>query len=67
MRFAKCLAQALTAKHLLKKKKTSCVLIIGAKIVEKKQLEAHAWLECAQLTMNFGADKGDFTELVRFY
>ncbi len=67
MSYAKCLAQALTAKHLLKKKKIACVLFIGAKIVGKKKLEAHAWLQCAQITMNFGADDNDFTELVRFY
>lgn len=67
MTFTKCLAQALTARILLKKNKVSCVLFIGAKIKQKKLLEAHAWLTCDKITMNFGADDKNFTELIRFY
>lgn len=67
MHHAQCLAQALTARYLLRIKHLPCTLLIGANIKDKGQLEAHAWLIHGNSTLNFGCNNEKFTELTRFY
>jgi len=67
MHLTRCLAQALTARLLLKKRGIKTVLFIGATMRDRKKLEAHAWLSCGTTLMNFGAGNQEYTELIKFY
>lgn len=67
MHHARCLAQALTVRYLLRKKHIASVLLVGVQIEKQDQLAAHAWIVCNNMTINFGSNSEKFTEIARFY
>ena len=62
----KCMAQALTAKQLLKKAKIPSTIYLGVGKENPQKLIAHAWLQCMDITVTGKEEKSKFTPLVSF-
>ncbi len=63
---ATCLAQAIAGRRMLQRRNIPSVLHIGvAKANAGLKLEAHAWLESAELDVTGGSTAGNFTEIAR--
>ena len=54
---SKCLVRALTAQHILKKKKISSTMYLGCKL-EDGQMVAHAWLRVGKMYVTGGRGDG---------
>lgn len=61
-----CLAQALTARKLLKDKQISCILYLGATLNTKSSMKAHAWLCNDSFVITGARHKDSFTPLAAF-
>ena len=62
----KCMAQALTAKQLLKQAKIPSTIYLGVGKENPEKLIAHAWLQCMDITITGNEEKSKFTPLVFF-
>ena len=62
----KCLASALTAKKILKKKGYKSIIHIGLSRQTQKNIAAHAWLSCGDIIITGIEEKKKFKELVFF-
>ena len=54
---SRCLVRALTAQHLLKKKKIASTMYLGCKL-EEGQMVAHAWLRVGKMFVTGGNGEG---------
>ena len=52
---SKCLVRALTAQHMLAKKKIESTLYLGIGYDEQHKMIAHAWLRCGQMYVTGGS------------
>lgn len=58
---SKCLAQAYTAKMMLRKRKQKSTVYLGVSKNEKGEMVAHAWLRCGTLFVTGGNGHENFT------
>ena len=60
-----CLAQALAAACMLRRDGVASTLTIGVAVGERRSLEAHAWLDAADLRVTGARDEGELHVIVR--
>jgi hypothetical protein len=63
---SKCLAQAITAKMMLKRRSIPSTLYLGLAIDAKDGLDAHAWVRCGNRILTGGPIHGQFTIIAHF-
>lgn len=63
---SKCLIQAITAQHMLKKRSIYSTIYLGVKKDENNKLIAHAWLRYGKLIVTGGNAMNGFTEVAKF-
>ncbi len=63
----KCLAKAMTAQRMLKKRCFESTLYLGVKKTDDNSGKAHAWLRCGHLIVTGGDIMSEYTEIARFY
>lgn len=61
-----CLPQAITAKLMLRRRKTSSILYLGLEKKEEGRLGAHAWLRAGNSVVTGGVGKDNFTVVASF-
>lgn len=61
-----CLTRAMTAKHILSRKKIYSTLYLGAALNSKNVLEAHAWLRYGTIYIVGGRNQHKFNTLVSY-
>lgn len=62
----KCLAKAMTAQKMLKKRGFESTLYLGVKKTDDNSGKAHAWLRCGHLIVTGGDIMSEYTEIARF-
>lgn len=60
-----CLAQAISAKAMLRRRGVASTLYLGLARGEAGELQAHAWLRCGTAVVT-GGDYGDYTVMASF-
>ena len=63
---SKCLAQAVAAKVMLKRRAVSSTLYLGLAKDEEQKLEAHAWLRYGRMILTGGPHHERFTVVATF-
>jgi hypothetical protein len=63
---SKCLAQAMTAKMMLKYRNISSTLYLGVAKNDDTGLSAHAWLRCGERILTGGSVREQFTVIAFF-
>ncbi len=61
-----CLAQALTAKRMLHRRRINCTLYLGLKKDDDNQLAAHAWLRSGSFILTGGSGLERYAVVVTF-
>jgi hypothetical protein len=61
-----CLEQGLTAKILLRRRKIMSTIFFGVQYDNQKQLNAHAWLVCADRIITGKVNSQEFKTLASF-
>jgi hypothetical protein len=63
---SKCLAQAMAAKMMLRRRQIPSTLYLGLAKDEQGELTAHAWLRCGDLILTGGQNYESFTTIATF-
>lgn len=61
-----CLAQALTAKRMLHRRRINCTLYLGLAKDDDGQLQAHAWLRSGSFILTGGRGSGRYAAVATF-
>lgn len=63
---SKCLAQAMAAKMMLRRRRIPSTLYLGLAKDAQGALTAHAWLRCGELILTGGQNHEEFTTIACF-
>lgn len=63
---ARCLAEALTARFLLRRQQIVSHLFLGAKLQQDKTMTAHAWLRCHDITVTGSTEMANHQQVAVF-
>ena len=62
----RCLAQALTARQLLRQRKIPCRIYLGARHEQDHTMTAHAWLCCGKIILTGGKTMKQYKKIASF-